>query len=118
MSKRQPSPATHHARAQLQQHLAVTDTALRHAHAHMVASVQPALEVLLRDLQARRDSGEEVTLNWLYEGNRLSHFTRTVEQNVNHFSLSAQTVIGHAEQTARTLGTASAKAQLKEGGKQ
>jgi len=117
MSKRQPSPATHHARAQLQQHLAVTDTAIRHAHAHMVASVQPTLEVLLRDLQARRDTGEEVSLTWLYEGNRLSHFTRQVEQSVNHFSLSAQTMISHAEQTARTVGTTSAKVQLREGGK-
>jgi|SRR5579872_3712586 len=115
--KRQPSPATLHARAQLQQHLAVTDTAIRHAHAHMVASIQPALEVLVRDLQARRDLGEEVALHWLYEGNRLSHFTQQVERNVQHFSLSAQTMIGHAEQTARTLGTTSAKAQLKEGGK-
>lgn len=118
MSKRQPSPATQHVRGQLQQHLAVTDTALRHAHAHMVASLQPALHTLLRDLETARatatdeDGESTLTLAWLHEGNRLKHFSRTVTQAVNHFGLTTQITVEHATQKAKALGEQSARAQL------
>ena len=99
-------------RARLLQREAKASASLEHAYMQTLNALQPQLEALYRQIQAKLDAGEQVPLSFLYEQNRLQATKRLIEQNINHFAAIAKLEAGQLQHYGVQLGTQSAQTLL------
>lgn len=98
-----------------QQLLACEATAvktLETAHAHTLATIQPQLDKLYKQIAAKQANGETVPLSWLYEANRLKTTKALISKQINQYGALSQMQAGQLQHVGATLGQQSAQAML------
>lgn len=85
---------------------------LEKAYAHTLATIQPQLDRLYKQIAAKQANGETVTLSWLYEANRLKTIKQTIQKEINQYGALAQMQTGQLQHIGATLGQQSAQAML------
>jgi hypothetical protein len=86
--------------------------AIRMKHYHMLATIQPHIDQLLRQLKDAQAQDKKVPLVWLYQHNRLQTTKQVVKQGVNQFGSGAKAQVLNSQQAGVGLGLQSATAQL------
>src|SRR5581483_8371999 len=81
------------------------EQALIDAYNAVLARIQPMLNELYRQIQAKLDAGEEIPLSWLYQRNRLNALKLYIIGQVDHFGSLALMTTGHMQAQAAALGS-------------
>jgi SPP1 gp7 family putative phage head morphogenesis protein len=101
-----------HFRRLLLQRNAQAEQALTAAYRTTLATIKPQLDHLYQHMQTRRDAGEDVSLNFLYEANRMERLTTFISHEVNQYGSLALSHTNTLQHQAITLGGQSALSQL------
>src|SRR5215471_12714539 len=89
-----------------------SEHAIRSAHSHMLATVQPHLAPLLQQIGEAKAADNPVPLHWLYTGDKLGNAKQLVKGQVNQFGANAKAQVVQAQHQGASLGVQSATAQL------
>lgn len=85
---------------------------LEQAYAHVLATIQPQLNKLYKEIAEKQANGETVPLSWLYEAKRLQTLKQLIQKQINHYAALAQMQAGQLQHIGATLGQQSAQAML------
>ena len=99
-------------RAKLAHHEAHAEAILNVAHKRTLATIQPQLDKITKQIADKQASGEKVPISWVYEQNRLKTIKSQISGQIDHFAALAQTTVTQLQRTAVELGTQSAQDQL------
>lgn len=103
---------TNQYRQQLLAREATAVNTLEAAHAHTLATIQPQLNKLYKEIADKQANGETVPLSWLYEQKRLQTIKQLIEKSINQYGALAQMQAGQLQHVGATLGQQSAQAML------
>lgn len=101
-----------HYRQLLMQHEATATQALEAAYAQVLAAIQPRLDALYREINAKLQAGEDIPLSWLYESNRLEVLRQFLSGQIDHFGALAMMTTAQLQHIGVTLGGQAAQALL------
>jgi SPP1 gp7 family putative phage head morphogenesis protein len=96
-------------RAQLARHETNAESILNAAHKRTLATLQPHLDKITKQIADKKASGDKVPVSWLYEQNRLKTIKAQITGQIDHFAALAQTAVTQLQRTAVELGTQSAQ---------
>lgn len=100
-------------RAQLLAREAQATQQLEHGYSHMLNMLQPRLNHILQQIARSQAAGEEVSLSWLYEANRLSAIKHLIASQVNHYGDLSQVTVRQMQRQSAQLGQQAALAGLR-----
>ncbi len=124
----QVSHITKRYRRELAAREAMVEYTLKKAHTHMLASIQPYLNKLYREIEAAQirlasesdaepseeeDGEAKIPLSWLYEGNRLPSLLSQIEEQIKRFEEATKITAGHMAHVGKQLGSQAAQEQVK-----
>lgn len=99
-------------RAQLLAHEAQTERQLEAWYKHVLATIQPRLDALYKQIGAMQQSGEKIPPSWLYEKNRLGSIKQLIASHIGTFAYNAGQVVLNLQHIGAALGQQSASEQL------
>lgn len=99
-------------RAALRAHEAQAEQALEQAYAHVLKTLQPALDKLYDQMVNELAKGDKIPISWLVEAGRLEGIKKLISGQIDHFALLSQMQVRDAQQFAVTLGQESAQQML------
>lgn len=102
-----------HYRAQLLQHEMQAERVLNEAHLHTLASIQPALDKLYKQIADAQQDGDKISPSWLYEQHRLETLKQLITHQVDQYGALAQMQAGQLQHMGIELGLQSGQQQLK-----
>lgn len=85
---------------------------LEQAYAHVLATIQPQLNKLYKEITDKQANGETVPLSYLYEAKRLQTLKQLIQKEINQYAALAQMQAGQLQHIGATLGQQSAQAML------
>lgn len=91
-------------RAQLLAHEAQTERHLHAAYQHVLALIQPKLDALYREIAGLQKDGGKVPPTWLYERQRLKSTKQVIQNAINQFGQSAQSLTEQMQHVGASLG--------------
>lgn len=103
---------TNQFKQQLLQHNAKAEAAIASAYRQTLATIQPALDKLYKQMTDALATGNQINIAWLQEANRLETIKKMISGQMSHFGALSQTVVGQMQQTGVKLGLDAALAQL------
>lgn len=112
MSKGRLQHVTDRFRAALRAHEQQAEQALEQAYAHVLKTLQPALDKLYDQMVSELAKGDKIPISWLYEANRLEGIKKLISGQIDHFALLSQMQVRDAQQFAVQLGQESAQQML------
>lgn len=86
---------------------------LEHGYSHMLNMVQSRLNHVIQQIAAKQAAGEEVSLSWLYEKQRLQSIKQLITSQVNHYGTLSQMTVRQMQHQASQLGQQAALAGLR-----
>ena len=99
-------------RHQLNQHDAQAQKTLSAAYTRTLASIQPALDRLYKQISEKQANNESIPLSWLYEEKRLQNIKALVSSRVSYYGMTAQMTTTQLQHLGVSLGTQSSQAQM------
>lgn len=103
---------TNQYRQQLLAREATAVHALEQSYAHTLATIQPQLNKLYKEISDKQANGEDVPLSFLYEKKRLETLKALIQRSINQYGALAQMQTGQLQHIGATLGQQSAQAML------
>lgn len=85
---------------------------LEAAYAHILQTLQPALNHLYQQIGEKLETGEEIPPSFLYEANRLETIKQLIQGSIDHFGALSQAQVAQMQQFAAQLGQESAHEML------
>lgn len=104
----QQQQAVERFRAQLRAHEAQQERVLENAYAHVLKTLQPALDKLYGQMADELAKGEKIQIQWLLSANRLVGIKKLISGEIDHFGLLSRLQVTQAQQFAVSLGQKSA----------
>jgi hypothetical protein len=101
-----------HYRAMLRAREATAEHALQYAHQQTVKIIQSQLDTLYQAMLLQAQSGQEISLLFLYEANRLETIERMITGQIDHFAALAQQQVGQLQYEGARLGVQAGTALL------
>lgn len=89
------------------------EAALDAFHANTLASIQPALDRLYRQMTDTLASGEQLPASWLYEAGRLEIIKTLIAGQIDQFGALALATTGRLQQSGMQLGLEAALTMLR-----
>lgn len=99
-------------RQQLQAREAQAEAQLEAAYQRTLASIQPQIDRLMKQIATMQAAGQEIPLSFLYQQNRLVGIQHVIEQQINHFGSTAQMTTEQLKKDAVTLAQEASQAQM------
>jgi SPP1 gp7 family putative phage head morphogenesis protein len=103
---------TSHYRAQLLAHQQQAEQQLEAWYKYVLATIQPRLNTLYKQIGDMQQSGETIPPSWLYEKNRLGSIKQLIVSHVGSFAHNAAQVVLNLQHVGAALGQQAASAQL------
>lgn len=100
-------------RQQLLQREAKAIQALEAAYSHALAAIKPQLDKLYDEMMNGLANGEKLSVNWLYEAQRLENIKKLITNQINQYAAIAQQTTLQSQHFAANLGQQSALDMLK-----
>lgn len=100
-------------RARLKAREAQAEQQLEQAYAHVMKTLEPALNHLYDQMVEKMASGEKIPMHWLVEAERLESIKKLIENQINHFGSFSQAQVLQAQHFATQLGQESAQEMLR-----
>jgi hypothetical protein len=101
-----------HYRQLLNQHDATAQKTLSDAYKRTLATIQPALDKLYKQIADKQANNEAIPLSWLYEEHRLQDIKLLIQSQINHYGTTTQMTTGQLQHIGVALGGQSAQSQL------
>lgn len=95
-------------RAALRAHEAQAEQQLEQAYAHVLRTLQPALDKLYDQMVEAMANGQQIPAHFLYEANRLEAIKKLIQGEMDHFGMLSQVQVGQIQHFAVDLGQRSA----------
>jgi hypothetical protein len=99
-------------RNQLLAHQEQAERQLEAWYQHVLATIQPQLDALYKQIGDMQQSDETIHPSWLYEKNRLNNIKQLIINHIGTFAYNAGQVVEHLQSVGVMLGRQSASAQL------
>jgi hypothetical protein len=99
-------------RAQLLAHQEQAERQLEAWYKHVLATIQPRLNTLYKQIGDMQQSGETIPPSWLYEKNRLGSIKQLIAHQIGSFAHNAAQVVLNLQHVGAALGQQAASAQL------
>jgi pyrroloquinoline quinone (PQQ) biosynthesis protein C len=100
-------------RAKLLQADKIVLQSLQEAHNATLATIQPQLDKLYKQIQAKLQAGESIPVSWLYQEKRLETIKALISDQMDQYGIYARQTVGNQEILAVRLGTDMAQTQLR-----
>jgi Phage Mu protein F like protein len=113
MSTSRLQQTVQHYRAQLLQHEMQAERVLNEAHLHTLASIQPALDKLYKQIADAQQGGGKISPSWLYEQRRLETLNQLITHQVDQYGALASHQAGQLQHMGMELGLQAGQQQLK-----
>jgi len=85
---------------------------LEASYAHTLATIQPQLDKLYKEIADKQANGETVPLSYLYEQRRLQALKAFITKQINQYAMLGLTQTGQLQHVGAMLGQQSAQAML------
>ena len=112
MSKGRLQHTVNRYRAALRAHEAQAEQTIEDAYAHVLKTLQPALDRLYDQMIEAMANGDKIPIHWLAEANRLENIKKLISSEIDHFGALTNMQVGQLQRTVVKLGQQSAMEML------
>lgn len=99
-------------RTQLDHHVSSAERALTSAYLRTLASIQPRLDALYKEIAAKQEAGETIPPSWIYEQNRLQSIKALIAQQMARYGNITHNTVAQLQRIGATLGIQAGHEQL------
>lgn len=101
-----------HYRTQLDHHVSSAERALTSAYMRTLASIQPRLDALYKEIAAKQQAGETIPPSWIYEQHRLQSIKALIAQQMAKYGTTTHNTVAQLQRIGATLGMQAGHDQL------